>query len=220
MRREISGLYAVTPDTDDTRRLLEKVEAVLDGGARLVQYRSKIAGPELRYVQARAVLALCRARRVPLIINDHLDLALDADADGLHVGKDDGSVREARKKLGPGKLLGASCYNRIDAALEAAEAGADHVAFGSFFPSGSKPDAVRAPLELLREARRRLRVPVVAIGGITPDNAGELIAAGADAVAVIAAIFEAPDTGAAARRFHALFRQRAGGSGARERRAV
>jgi thiamine-phosphate pyrophosphorylase len=202
------GLYAITPDTDDTRWLLEAVEAAITGGACALQYRNKLARRELQYEQARALKDVCRARGVPLIVNDHLDLMLGVDADGLHLGSSDGSIRHARDRLGSGKLLGASCYNRLDAALEAVRMGADHVAFGSFFPSGSKPTAVQAPASLLREARLRLEVPLVAIGGITTENAPELIAAGADALAIIGALFGAPDPGEAARQFAALFSAR------------
>jgi len=205
VKPRISGLYAVTPDLADTAELLAKVEAALAGGARVLQYRNKSAGAALRLEQGRALLARCRERRVPLIINDDLDLAAELDADGLHLGSGDGALAAARLRLGPGKLLGASCYNRLDNALAAARDGADYVAFGGFFPSSVKPGAVRAPLALLQEAKQRLALPVVAIGGITPDNAPQLIAAGADGVAVISAVFGVPDIRAAARLFDALF---------------
>jgi thiamine-phosphate pyrophosphorylase len=205
VKPRISGLYAVTPDLADTAELLAKVEAALAGGARVLQYRNKSASAALRLEQARTLLARCRERRVPLIINDDLDLATALDADGLHLGSEDGALAAARSRLGPGKLLGASCYNRLDHALAAARDGADYVAFGSFFPSSVKPGAVPAPLALLREAKQQLALPVVAIGGITLDNATRLIAAGADGVAVISALFGAPDIRAAARQFDALF---------------
>jgi len=205
VKRGISGLYAVTPDSNDTPDLLARVEAALAGGARLLQYRNKTASPALRLIQGRALLALCWEYQVPFIINDHLDLALALDADGLHLGTDDGSLPEARSRLGDGKILGASCYDRLDNALDAQRAGADYVAFGSFFPSSVKPGAVQAPLSLLREAKQRLSVPVVAIGGITLDNAPQLVAAGADGAAVISALFGTPDVRTAARSFSALF---------------
>jgi thiamine-phosphate pyrophosphorylase len=207
VKRAISGLYAVTPDHADTPALIAAAEAALAGGARLLQYRNKLAAAPLRFAQAQALLATCRKFRTPLIVNDHLDLALAVDADGLHLGAEDGSLAAARERLGAGKILGASCYDRLEAALEAERRGADYVAFGSFFPSAVKPGAVRAPLSLLREAKRRLAVPVVAIGGITLDNAPQLIAAGADSVAVISALFDAKDVGLAARRLSALFAQ-------------
>lgn len=205
MKPRISGLYAVTPDIADTPDLLARVGAALAGGARLLQYRNKAGGAALRLNQARALLELCRNYRVPLIINDDLDLAAALDADGLHLGSGDGALAAARARLGSGKLLGASCYNRLENALAAVSDGADYVAFGSFFPSSVKPGAVHAPLALLQEAKRRLPLPVVAIGGITPANAPPLIAAGADGVAVISALFGAPDICAAARHFDALF---------------
>jgi thiamine-phosphate pyrophosphorylase len=208
VKRAISGLYAVTPDVADTPALIAAAEAALGGGARLLQYRNKPAPATLRLAQARMLLALCRKYRVPLVINDHLDLALAVPADGVHLGAEDGSLATARERLGPARILGASCYDRLEAALEAERLGADYVAFGSFFSSSVKPGAVRAPLALLRDAKRRLSVPVVAIGGITLENAPQLIAAGADGVAVISALFGADDVGLAARRFSALFAAR------------
>jgi thiamine-phosphate pyrophosphorylase len=208
VKRGISGLYAVTPDTVDTPGLLAKVEAALSGGARLLQYRNKSASAALRLTQGRALLALCWEYQVPLVINDHLDLALALDAHGLHIGGEDGSVVEARKRLGPDKILGVSCYGRIENALAAAEAGATYVAFGGFFPSKVKPGAARTPVELLSEAKRELTLPLVAIGGITLDNAPALLAAGAASVAVISALFDAPDIRGTARRFSTLFRKR------------
>lgn len=208
MKRGISGLYAVTPDTVDTPGLLAKVEAALSGGARLLQYRNKAASAALRLTQGRALLALCREYEVPLVINDHLDLALALDAHGLHIGGEDGSVVEARKRLGSEKILGVSCYGRIENALAAAEAGANYVAFGGFFPSKVKPGAARTPVELLSEAKRELTLPLVAIGGITLDNAPTLLAAGAASVAVISALFDASDVRGTARRFSVLFRKR------------
>ena len=219
MTRPLRGLYAVTPDTENTSGLLKAVEAVVSVGACALQYRNKRASPELRQAQARALSAICRAHGVPLIINDHLDLALQIDADGLHLGDADGSVSQARSRLGPGKLLGVSCYNRLELAIDAARLGADYVAFGSFFASGSKPAAVRAPITLLREARQRLGLPLIAIGGITVENASRLFAEGADAVAVIGALFDSPDPGAAATRFAAIVSSGIGEAPPRERLA-
>ncbi|MNC85230.1 Thiamine-phosphate synthase [compost metagenome] len=159
----------------------------------------------MRLIQGRALLALCWKYQVPLIINDHLDLALALDAHGLHLGAEDGLLAQARARLAAGKILGASCYRSLSTALDAQRAGADYVAFGGFFPSSVKPSTTRTPLALLHEAKQRLTVPVVAIGGITPDNAPQLVAAGADGVAVISALFGAPDVSAAAQRFDALF---------------
>jgi thiamine-phosphate pyrophosphorylase len=202
---KIAGLYAITPDEPDTEILASKVRAALAGGARLLQYRNKSADPRLRHEQAMRLLALCRAACVPFIINDDLALALAIDAQGLHLGRDDGEVAAARAKLGSGKLLGASCYDRMDLAVSARAQGADYVAFGGAFASTTKPGAARAPISLYGDARMRLGLPVVAIGGLTPENAGTIIEAGADAVAVISALFDAPDVEAAARRFSDLF---------------
>lgn len=199
------GLYAITAETADTARLLEQVEAALAGGAAAVQYRDKSGDVARRHEQASELAALCRRRGAPLVVNDDLRLADLAGADGVHLGRDDGSVREARIVLGPGKFIGASCYQNLDLARAAQAAGADYVAFGSFFPSPTKPDAARAPLDLLRAARAELRVPLVAIGGITPDNAAALLDAGADGLAVLSAVFDAPDIRAAARAFNLLF---------------
>jgi thiamine-phosphate pyrophosphorylase len=201
----VRGLYAVTPELADTAELLDKAEAALAGGARLLQYRSKRGDPALRLRQARGLASLCRRYGAPLIVNDHLELALESEADGLHLGREDGQLADARSRLGPQKILGVSCYDRIGAALEAARAGADYVAFGSFFPSLVKPEAVRPSITVLRDAKVRTALPVVAIGGITVENAPTLIAAGADSLAVISALFDAPDIEAAARRFSALF---------------
>ncbi len=205
MSTRIAGLYAITPDLEDTADLCYRVRAALAGGARVLQYRNKSASPALRLEQAQALQALCAARGVPLIINDHPELALQTGAAGVHLGGDDGDIAAARAALGPDRLLGASCYDRLELAERALAAGADHVAFGSFFPSSVKPGAVRPPLSLLAEARRRFPAPLVAIGGITAANAPQLIAAGADAVAVISTIFAAPDIEAATREVQSLF---------------
>ena len=201
----VAGLYAVTPDLSDTALLLAKTQAALAGGARLVQYRNKIADGNLRREQATALRELCRRRGTPLIINDDVDLACEIDADGVHVGADDAAVAIARAQIGGEKIIGVSCYNDLPRAIFAAAQGADYVAFGSFFASSIKPGAVRAPLALLQQARQQIRLPLVAIGGITLDNASGPIGAGADAVAVIAALFAAPDVEAAARKFCRLF---------------
>lgn len=200
----IRGLYAVTPDLADTSGLCRLVEASLDGGAALVQYRNKKADAALRAEQAGQLLALCRSHGVPLIINDHLDLCLAIDADGVHLGGDDGGIVQARQVLGD-KLLGVSCYADFERAQSAQAQGADYVAFGSCFGSSTKPDAVRAPLDLLTRAAQQLAVPIVAIGGITADNARLAVEAGADGIAVINALFGAADVRQAAHRFSTLF---------------
>ena len=205
MRKLEPGLYAITPDWPETARLLAAATGVLDGGCRLLQYRNKSAAAGLRLEQALALRDLTRSRGARLIVNDDLELALRVGADGAHLGQGDGDLAAARARLGAGMLLGASCYRSLEAARRARDAGADYVAFGSFFPSPSKPHAVRAEPALLAEAGRELELPVVAIGGITPENGAILVDAGADLLAVISALFEAADPRAAARAFGRLF---------------
>ena len=201
----IKGLYAITPECADTAQLLHRVGLALAGGASTVQYRNKGDDVALQHEQATELLELCRSYHVPLIINDNLRLADLVDADGIHLGRDDVSLKEARIILGPDKIIGVSCYNGLEQAQEAEAQGADYVAFGSFFPSPTKPAAVQAPIALLELAKQTLTVPIVAIGGITLDNAATLVAAGADALAVITAVFEAADIKAAAQNFSNLF---------------
>lgn len=201
----IAGLYAVTPDEPDTASLLARTGTLLAAGMRLLQYRNKSAPPALRLEQARALRALCDRYGARLIVNDSVELALAVGADGVHLGRADGSVAEARARLGASLRVGASCYDRFDLARRALADGADHVAFGSVYPSAVKPDAVRAPLELIRRARRELPVPVVAIGGITPENAAPVVAAGAHALAVLSALYGAADPAAAVRAYARLF---------------
>ncbi|MEW5893854.1 MAG: thiamine phosphate synthase [Pseudomonadota bacterium] len=201
----LKGLYAVTPDWHDSKRLLTHTEAILAGGCRIVQYRNKTTSDCHRQEQAGALRALTRRYGARLIVNDCIELALQVEADGVHLGGDDGDLTAARQRLGPGKILGASCYDDLALARQAQAAGVDYVAFGSFFPSQVKPDARRASPELLRAARRELTLPLCAIGGITPANAPALIEAGADMLAVISALYEADDPRAAAEAFAALF---------------
>ena len=205
MREFPGGVYAITPETPDTERLLMQVEAALAGGVAAVQYRDKSGDVVRRHEQASELVALCRRFKVPLIVNDDLRLADLCDADGVHLGRDDGSLREARIILGKSKFIGASCYQSIDLALAAQSAGADYVAFGSFFPSPTKPAAARASLDLLHAATPVIHVPLVAIGGITLDSAPQLLDAGADSLAVLSALFDAPDIRAAAHALNQLF---------------
>lgn len=199
------GLYAITPDLGwPLPQLLDAVRTVIKGGARTVQYRTKLNDPARREAQATELLALCRRHACPLIINDDVLLARRIGADGVHIGKDDGAVATARKLLGPNKIIGVSCYNALTIAREQALAGADYLAFGSFFPSATKPRAVRADTALLRQAQA-LNRPMVAIGGISPENAQALIDAGAHAVATINALFLDSEPGRQAERFAALF---------------
>ena len=200
-QQAIRGLYAITPDELDTAQLLSRARLALQGGARVLQYRNKQAVRELKLEQAMALRELAREFAVPLIINDDAVLALEVDAEGVHLGKADGSVSAARKLLGADKMIGVSCYNRINLAHEAEKQGADYVAFGAFFASSIKPAAPVATIALLHEARRELDLPIVAIGGITAENGRQLLDAGADALAVISALFAAEDVLRSARRF-------------------
>ena len=200
------GIYAITPDEADSARLLARVEAVLRAGAAWLQYRNKRADGGLREHQARALQPLCRQYGVPLIINDDWRLAAAIGADGAHLGHEDGALVTARAALGAGAIIGASCYDSLDVARAACAAGASYVAFGAFFPSPTKPEARRAATALLVQSAT-LGVPRVAIGGITPDNAPTLVAAGADLLAVISGVFDAPDPAAATRAYLACFDQ-------------
>jgi thiamine-phosphate pyrophosphorylase len=201
----LGGVYAITPDSPDTQWLLATCEAALKGGVAVLQYREKTGDVALRHEQASELLVLCRQYGAPFIVNDDLRLADLIGADGVHLGRDDGSMREARIILGPGKMIGVSCYQDLVRAREFQKLGADYVAFGSFFPSRTKPRASLADVSVLSSARREITLPIVAIGGITVDNAAALIDAGADAIAVISALFDAPDVEAAARQLNALF---------------
>jgi thiamine-phosphate pyrophosphorylase len=197
------GLYLITPDDADTARLLLRVHPLLAHVACL-QYRNKSATPALRREQAAALLPLCRAAGVPLVVNDDAGLAAAIGVQGVHLGEHDGAIAPARAKLGANAIIGASCYDELARAERAAAEGASYVAFGAFHPSPTKPNARHATPRLLQDAAR-LGLPRVAIGGITPDNAQPLIAAGADLVAVISGVFDAPDPLQAARAYQACF---------------
>jgi thiamine-phosphate pyrophosphorylase len=197
------GLYLITPDEADTPRLLARVAAVLPHAA-LLQYRNKTADAALRQAQAHALAVLCRDHGLPLVINDDAGLALTVGAAGVHLGEDDGDIAAARDLLGADAIAGMSCYDDLSRARTAAAIGASYIAFGAFFPSTTKPNARHATPDLLRDSAR-LGLPRVAIGGITPDNARELVDAGADLLAVIGGVFDAPDPVAAARTIRALF---------------
>ncbi|MDQ3028510.1 MAG: thiamine phosphate synthase [Actinomycetota bacterium] len=203
-RGSLRGLYLITPDDTDIERLTRRVEEVLLAGASVLQYRNKLAGPAERAAQASAILPLCRARGVPLIINDDWELASAIAADGVHLGRDDAPLDVVRDALGRDAIIGVSCYGDAPLAREAVNRGADYVAFGAFFASPTKPLACRANVGLLHETRD-LRVPRVAIGGITPDNARSLVDAGADMVAVITGVFSAPDPAGAVRAYLSCF---------------
>jgi thiamine-phosphate pyrophosphorylase len=199
------GLYLVTPDWDDTGRLLDVTQQALEAGATLVQYRNKTASGSLRQEQASALLALCRRHDRPLVINDHVELCLRLDADGVHVGGTDASVAAVRAALGPAKIVGASCYGELALAQAAQDAGASYVAFGGFYRSKVKVYEVSTPPSIVARAKAQLAVPVVTIGGMTAENARPLVELGADMVAAISSVYAAPDVGAAAREFVTLF---------------
>jgi thiamine-phosphate pyrophosphorylase len=205
LRPAIAGLYALTPDLLDTDVLAERVAAAISGGATAIQYRNKLASPPLQRAQALLLRDLCGAASATFIVNDDVDLAYAVDADGVHLGRDDAPLSRARQRLGRTAIIGASCYDSLERGAAAVAAGADYIAFGSFFPSLVKPEAVPAKPSLLTAAKARWSISVVAIGGITAAAASTLIAAGADALAVITAVFEAPDVAVAARAFREAF---------------
>ncbi len=205
MKFSISGLYLITPDRQDTEQLVREVQLALAGGVNLVQYRNKLASADLRLTQASALLKLCRAANVPLLINDHLALASRIDADGVHLGQTDGLIAHARSTLGADKIIGASCYQQFELAQQAQDDGASYVAFGACYPSLTKPHAPRAAPALFTQATQQLKLPLVAIGGICLENAQPLLAAGANALAVITDIFQAHDIRARCQQYQLLF---------------
>ena len=222
------GLYAITAAGTagaqaDPARLAALVGAAIDGGAVMIQHRAKGRTRRERRTAAARLLECCRSRRVPLIVNDDPVLAAEIGADGVHVGRDDGGVRAARRIVGDQCIVGASCYDCLDRAVAAVGDGASYVAFGSFFASATKPRAVPAPIALLPAARARLDVPIAAIGGITAANGGALVEAGASFLAAIGGVFggggEGGEDGAAvermARGYAALFSQPPSGGGHR-----
>ncbi|HVO15940.1 MAG TPA: thiamine phosphate synthase [Alphaproteobacteria bacterium] len=206
MKSRVHGLYVIA-DTGlvDAGSLARRVAGALKGGAAIVQYRNKQALTPALAADLQAIQRLCRTFDVPLIINDDVALARELGADGVHLGRDDTDIAEARRVLGGGRLIGASCYNLLPCAVAARDSGADYVAFGSFFASTTKPGAVRAGRKLLVRARAALDIPIVAIGGITPENGGDLIAAGADALAVASGVIAQADPEARARAYAGLF---------------
>ncbi len=201
----MKGLYLVTPDWDDTDRLIAITEQALNAGTAIVQYRHKTASEALRSEQASALLALCRRHSVPFIINDHLSLCEQLDADGLHVGGTDQPVIEMRARLGAEKIVGASCYGDLQLARDAASAGASYVAFGGFYPSRVKKYEVTTPADIVSRAKREISLPVCVIGGMTPENSRTLVEEGADMVAAISSIYQSEDPSASTSAFIRLF---------------
>ncbi len=205
-KSSVHGLYAIADTQYLTDAFLpQAVEQAIEGGAKVIQYRDKRGTPAGRATQVAKLKQICRTRGAGLIINDDIDLAAEVGAQGVHLGREDASLTEARARLGAQAIIGVSCYNELERARAAQADGADYVAFGSFFPSRTKPNAARATPELLRQARKVIRIPIVAIGGITPENGASLIAAGADSLAVIEGIFNQPDIRSAARDYARLF---------------
>jgi thiamine-phosphate pyrophosphorylase len=206
MQATLKGLYVVTPDWDDTDRLLAASDAALRGGAAVLQYRHKTADEALRREQAAQLLALCRRHGRPFIINDHPQLCVELDADGVHVGGTDAAVAAVRQQVGPERIVGASCYGSVELAQAAQAAGASYVAFGGFYPSRIKKYDVTTPADIVSRARAAgVRLPSAVIGGMTRENAQPLAAAGADMVAVISSVYFADDPESAARGFVSLF---------------
>lgn len=201
-----SGLYAITDNTLHKGAALEQaVTRAITGGARAIQYRDKSTDTERRHAEASMLVRICRRHGVPMIVNDDVELALRTDADGVHVGRDDSDLATARSRLGDDFIIGVSCYDQVTLAETAQKDGADYVAFGSIFPSATKPDATPAGITILEQARERISIPIVAIGGITPENAGSLLEAGVDMLAVVSGVFGHGDPADAARRYSRLF---------------
>ncbi len=201
-----SGLYGLTdyslPSDDD---VLAKSECLLKAGLGALQYRDKKARKNEEKIQiATALQELCKYYNTPFIINDDIELARSIQPDGMHLGKDDASINETREYLGP-LIIGCSCYNRVDMALAAQQQGADYVAFGSFYTSATKPEAIEAKPDTLIAARRQLKLPIVAIGGITPNNGKVLLEAGADILAASNVLYASGDYLTVLDAFNRLF---------------
>jgi len=207
--RKLTGLYAITDTTQtDQQQLINDVQQALMGGARIIQYRDKTTQYEQRHNTARLLRALTRRYDALFIINDDITLAGNSCADGVHLGRNDPPISTARAQLGSAAIIGMSCYNDLSLAKQAVHNGADYIAFGRFFPSRSKPDAIQASIETLQMAKHELDIPITAIGGITTENANTLINAGADMLAVISDIFSQTDIKATACRYQKLFAEK------------
>lgn len=207
MQHILSGLYGITDQKlmPDLNSMLTQVESSLKGGTRIIQYRDKTSDEKQRLQQACALNELCKSYQIPLLINDDVELAKKCEAAGVHLGQSDGCVNAAREVLGPAAVIGVTCHDSLEFALQAESEGADYVAFGAFFPSKTKPNAKPAPLGLIKEVKAQVQLPIVAIGGISVDNAEQIISAGADMVAVVHALYAQPDIQATAEQFHQLF---------------
>jgi len=201
----LSGLYAITDANLLTDNFTAAIEQALQGGCQIIQYRDKSTDQAHRLQQANIIRQLCDQYQCLFIVNDDIELAKACHADGVHIGKDDQQLATAREHLGDEKIIGVSCYNQIELALAAEQAGADYVAFGAFFSSSIKPDATNAPVALISQAKSRLQIPVCCIGGITANNASELIEAGTDMIAVISDIFASDDIKLSSQTLNKLF---------------
>jgi thiamine-phosphate pyrophosphorylase len=200
------GLYAITDSALHTGEALEQaVTRAIAGGAKVIQYRDKSSEADRRYAEAAMLVRICRRRGVPMIVNDDIELALACEADGVHLGRDDADLSMARSRLGNAGIIGVSCYNSVDRADAAQRDGADYVAFGSMFSSATKPGATRAEVETIISARVRIHLPIVAIGGITPQNGASLLDAGVDLLAVVSGVFACDDPADSARQYARLF---------------
>ena len=201
----IKGLYAITPDTADLHTLIQKTQLAIEGGAFMVQYRSKIHDRDVKMQQCAAILRLCRDYKIPCIVNDDVDMCRILEADGVHLGEKDDNIAEVRRILGEDAIIGSSCYDQLNRAKQAQKEGASYVAFGAMFETSTKPNAPRATLELLREAKSQIQIPIVAIGGITVNNAHDVIKTGIDAIAVITSLYDAKTIKETAETFVKMF---------------
>jgi thiamine-phosphate pyrophosphorylase len=204
----IKGLYAITPDSADLNTLIQKTKSAIEGGAFMVQYRSKIQDRDVKIQQCAAILRLCREYEIPCIVNDDVDMCRILEADGVHLGEKDDNIAEVRHILGEDAIIGSSCYDQLDRAKSAQKEGASYVAFGAMFPTPTKPQAPRATLALLKEAKREIQIPIVAIGGITVNNAHDVIKTGIDAIALINSLYEAKSIKETAETFAKMFHQK------------
>jgi len=204
----IKGLYAITPDSADLNTLIQKTKSAIEGGAFMVQYRSKIQDRDVKMQQCAAILRLCRKYEIPCIVNDDVDMCRILEADGVHLGEKDDNIAEVRHILGEDAIIGSSCYDQLDRAKSAQKEGASYVAFGAMFPTSTKPNAPRATLALLKDAKREIEIPIVAIGGITVNNAHDVIKTGIDAIAVINSLYEAKSIKETAETFVKMFHQK------------
>ena len=202
----IKGLYAVTHEEKDSCVLSSQVESCIKGGARLIQYRSKTLSKIEQNKQAKKIKTICNYHKVPLIINDDIELCRILDADGVHLGENDDSLEQARLILGPSKIIGVSCYNSIDRVKKAVDNGVTYVALGACFPTTTKPNAPIASLDFITLVLKNFKIPIVAIGGINLENIELLTNKGINCIAVINSLFKKKDIEGTARQFSSLIK--------------